>query len=179
LRRQDKPLYCLVEPGGIEPPTFFGFLIDKPLGEITPWIIEQWRVDSRKAGKTATAINRSVASLRAALSKALDWGLLDIHPLAKLKPIRTDNNGKVRTYPPTKKSGSGQPWISGKPASVKNGRAPMNGAKIAVIPFCLHCGTGLLLTISSQWYCSHLTRAYGAVSCSRSHGEMSASIPRR
>jgi hypothetical protein len=99
----------------------FGFLIDKPLGEITPWIIEKWRVESRKAGKTATAINRSVASLRAALSKALDWGLLDIHPLAKLKPIKTDNNGKVRTYPPTKKSGSGQPWISGKPASVKNG----------------------------------------------------------
>jgi integrase len=74
----------------------FGFLMDMPMKAITPWIMEKWRVEQRKNKKAVTSINRSVAALKAALSKAVEWGILDAHPLAKLKPLKADNNGKIR-----------------------------------------------------------------------------------
>ena len=30
------------------------------------------------------------------MSKAVQWGLLDIHPFAGLKPLKTDRRGRVR-----------------------------------------------------------------------------------
>ena len=54
---------------------------DKKLHEITPWLIEKWRTKRKKAGRAATTINRDVAALRAALGKAVEWGLLEENPL--------------------------------------------------------------------------------------------------
>ncbi|HKH21530.1 MAG TPA: hypothetical protein VKB53_11725, partial [Gammaproteobacteria bacterium] len=74
----------------------FRDFLDKPLGELTHWVAEKWRAAQLKSGKSKATVNRDVAALRAALSKAVEWGLIDCHPLAKLKPIKGDRLTKVR-----------------------------------------------------------------------------------
>lgn len=74
----------------------FGAYASRPLVEINPWVIEKWRSEQLKAGKKPAAVNRDLAALKAALSKAVDWDLLPVHPLARMKPCRVDRNGKVR-----------------------------------------------------------------------------------
>jgi integrase len=74
----------------------FRDLLDKPLGELNHWVAEKWRSEQLKSGKSKATVNRDIAALRAALSKAVEWGLIDSHPLAKLKPIRGDRLTKVR-----------------------------------------------------------------------------------
>ena len=43
-----------------------------------------------------TTINRDVAALRAALSRAVEWGSLSAHPLARMKPTSEDESAVVR-----------------------------------------------------------------------------------
>ena len=68
----------------------------KPLDALDTWKLESWRRDARKDGKQATTVNRDIAALKAVLSKALDWGVIDKHPLARVKPLKTDPIGRVR-----------------------------------------------------------------------------------
>ena len=75
---------------------FMADLGNKKLSDVTPWLIEKWRTKRKKAGIAATTINRDLAGLRAALSKAVQWELLDEHPLKKLKQLKTDKAGIVR-----------------------------------------------------------------------------------
>lgn len=74
----------------------FENFLDTPMSEIDHWKIESWRSEQLKNGKKPRTVNRDVASLRSCLSKAVDWGLLETHPLAKLKPVKSDNLTKVR-----------------------------------------------------------------------------------
>jgi integrase len=64
--------------------------IDKPR-------LETWRSNERRKGKKPTTVNRDIAALKAVLSKAAEWEILEKHPLAKLKPIKTDPYGTGRT----------------------------------------------------------------------------------
>ena len=41
-------------------------------------------------------VNRDVAELRSALGKAVQWGFLDVHPLARMKPVKTHAEPIVR-----------------------------------------------------------------------------------
>ena len=74
----------------------FAHLMNRPLNEINLWVIEKWRSEQLKGGKAGTTINRDVTSLKACLSRAVEWGVLDEHPLQKLRPIRTDNLSRAR-----------------------------------------------------------------------------------
>jgi len=76
--------------------TCFGFLNDRPLKEITAWDLQKWRTEQQKAGKAKTTVNRDITALRAVLSKAIEWGDLERHPLQKLKQIKVDDNSRVR-----------------------------------------------------------------------------------
>lgn len=69
---------------------------NKPLKELTPALIDQWRTQRLKNGRTIETANRDIATFKAALSKAVLWGLIDIHPLEKLKLLKRDRNIKVR-----------------------------------------------------------------------------------
>ena len=74
----------------------FLHLMNRPLNEINLWVIEKWRSEQLKSGKAGTTINRDVAALKACLSKAVEWDVLDQNPLHKLRPIRTDKLSRAR-----------------------------------------------------------------------------------
>ncbi|HEY0875209.1 MAG TPA: site-specific integrase [Vicinamibacterales bacterium] len=79
----------------------FAELLDKPLARLSAFDIERWRSARLKAGKSAETVNRDLNTLRGALSRALDWsadlGLgLTVHPLAKVKAVKTDTRAQVR-----------------------------------------------------------------------------------
>lgn len=75
---------------------FLSLFKDNKLNEISPWIIDKWRSDKLKQGLKKSSINREVTALKAALAKAVEWNLIDKHPLAGLKPFRIDSKPNVR-----------------------------------------------------------------------------------
>ncbi|MEQ8691552.1 MAG: site-specific integrase [Pseudomonadales bacterium] len=74
----------------------FGDLKARPLTEITAWVIEKWRAGRLKAGVSKSTLNRDVGDLKAALTKAVEWGLLDASPLASLRPFKLDEGAAIR-----------------------------------------------------------------------------------
>jgi integrase len=66
------------------------------LPEISVLMVENWRTEKLDKGMMPSTVNRNVAALRAVLSKALEWGIVDHHPLERLKPLKIDNSPKVR-----------------------------------------------------------------------------------
>ncbi len=74
----------------------FAHLMHRALNDINLWVVEKWRSEQLKGGKVGTTINRDVTSLKACLSRAVEWGVLDENPLRKLRPIRTDNLSRAR-----------------------------------------------------------------------------------
>ena len=76
--------------------TCFSEFGSKRLNEITPWIVEKWRSTRSKAGIKPSTLNRDISALRSVLSKAVEWGHLQLHPLSRLKPAKIDHNTRVR-----------------------------------------------------------------------------------
>lgn len=68
----------------------------KPLPEITPWLVEKWRSKRMKAGKAQSTINRDLATLKAAMNRAVEWRVIDMNPIARVKPAKVDRKGVVR-----------------------------------------------------------------------------------
>jgi len=66
------------------------------LYELTAWNIEKWKSQQLKAGNKPTTVNRDLAELKAALSKAVEWELLKASPLGKVKLAKVDRSPKVR-----------------------------------------------------------------------------------
>lgn len=74
----------------------FENIIDKPLGEITGWIIEQWRTNRKKSGVKPATINRDLSILKSCFSKAVEWEIIEAHPLLKVKLLKDDSQRIVR-----------------------------------------------------------------------------------
>lgn len=66
------------------------------LPEITASAVDKWRTHRKTAGTADATINRDVATLRSALSKAVEWGMVAQHPLEKVRPLKLDSNKVVR-----------------------------------------------------------------------------------
>lgn len=64
--------------------------------EISVKQIEKWRTLKLKNNMKPSTINRCVNSLRAVLSKAVEWEVIEEHPLRKLKALTLDSAPKVR-----------------------------------------------------------------------------------
>jgi integrase len=100
LEQQYKPWVLEHRRQGIETvrrlETNFGDLKKKPFTDINNWILEKWRTKRLKACISKSTLNRDVGDLKAALTKAVEWGLLDVSPLAKLKPFKLDQTPNVR-----------------------------------------------------------------------------------
>ncbi len=69
---------------------------EKPLIELIPALFDQWRTQRLKDGRTTETVNRDIATLKAAISKAVLWGLIESHPLERLKLLKSDRSIKVR-----------------------------------------------------------------------------------
>jgi integrase len=74
----------------------FAEFLDCPMERLTTWDIERWRKKQHAAGKAASTSNRDITSLKACLQKAVEWGVLDSHPLITLKPRRVDRSAAIR-----------------------------------------------------------------------------------
>ena len=73
---------------------------DKTLPEITPWLIEKHRSARLKSGVTAATANRNMTALKAALNKAVEWGVIKSNPLSALKKMKEDRNANIRYLSP-------------------------------------------------------------------------------
>lgn len=67
-----------------------------PLDEITLLSIESWRIKQQKKGTSQATINRVTNAFKALLNKAVDLNIIDLNPIAKLKPFKIDKNAVVR-----------------------------------------------------------------------------------
>ncbi len=78
----------------------FADWLDKPMCDLTPWLIETYRKHRRDAGIMPVTINREIQRLRAVAAKAVTWGVLAGHPFAAVRPLRHDKTGRVRFLSP-------------------------------------------------------------------------------
>jgi integrase len=74
----------------------FKEFINLPLNEINAQIVEKWRSTCLKNNLAPATVNRNTASLRSVISKAVEWGILETHPLSKFKQLRVDRSPNVR-----------------------------------------------------------------------------------
>ena len=74
---------------------FPGFL-GKPLYDLSPWCVERWQAQRVKAGRSVSTCNREIAALKAALNKAVEWGLLTDNPLRKVKRQKVEYGNRIR-----------------------------------------------------------------------------------
>lgn len=74
----------------------FGHLYSKSLMEVTPWDIQKWRTEGKKKGLKPATLNRQISLLKSVFSRAVDWGVIPVNPLASVKPMRLDAKTVVR-----------------------------------------------------------------------------------
>ncbi len=67
-----------------------------PLADITPFAVERWRSAYLKRKRKPATVNRVLTALKACLSKAVEWRVVDRHPLAGLKLASVDRIGRLR-----------------------------------------------------------------------------------
>lgn len=74
----------------------FGEYSNKPLSALTAWNVEKFKGDRLRAGVMPATVNRDLGRIKAALSKAVEWGLLTEHPLRTVKPAKGADQSRVR-----------------------------------------------------------------------------------
>lgn len=74
----------------------FTHLLQRNLSDITQWDIQKWAAEMQQKGLKNTTLNRRIATLKGVLSKAREWGIIDLSPLAGMKALKTDNAPNVR-----------------------------------------------------------------------------------
>ncbi len=72
----------------------FEFLLDRPMTSINHREIEKWCRNRHKNGIPTATTNRLIAALRACLSKAIDWDVIDEHPLQGFELTGTDSENE-------------------------------------------------------------------------------------
>lgn len=128
---------CFVKPFG-----------EMPLTEFTPAQIDLWRTQRLKDGASTETVNRDIATFKAALSKAVLWGIIDKHPLEKLKLLKTDRSGKIRYLTAAEESQLRESTIS-RDSRIKSNRENANKWRE-------ERGYDLLPDISSHTFADHL-----------------------
>lgn len=78
----------------------FSDFLKTPLSSITPWSLEKWRVARSELGLSPQTINRDLATLKAALNRAVEWGALKETPMKAVKPAKVENDRRVRYLDP-------------------------------------------------------------------------------
>lgn len=74
----------------------FESLTDAPLPEVNRKAVEGIITERRAAGASKATTNRDLTGIKAVLSKAVEWHLLNAHPLAGVKPSKVTTGNVVR-----------------------------------------------------------------------------------
>lgn len=69
---------------------------DAPLDKITAWNLEKWRSARLKDGIQRSTINRDLAALQGAMTKACAWDKLEVNPVSQIKALLVDDSPNVR-----------------------------------------------------------------------------------
>jgi len=74
----------------------FEHLFPRAMVDISPWDIQKWRTEKIKQGLKPATANKKLATLKAVFSKAVEWQIINQHPLRTVKPLKIDSRSKVR-----------------------------------------------------------------------------------
>ena len=74
----------------------FADSLDNSLTSFDVPFVEKWRISRKEKGNQNISINRMLQRLHAVLNKAVEWKVIDRHPFAGLKPLKTDKTGRCR-----------------------------------------------------------------------------------
>jgi integrase len=74
----------------------FKHLMKRPLSSLTQWDVQRYSADMLKKDIKRMTINRRTATLKACLSKAAQWGVIEYSPLAGLKRLSVDEFERIR-----------------------------------------------------------------------------------
>src|SRR5690606_36912425 len=74
----------------------FSSLPDKPSSALSTWALYSWKRDRLKADIQPATVNRDLIALRAALTKAVEWGALASSPAAGVTPAKSDKDARIR-----------------------------------------------------------------------------------
>jgi len=72
--------------------TGFEPLLDRPLAKISPFDVDKTRIARSRKGISNATLNRDLSALKAALQRAVDWGVLDANPLSAVKRRKEDRS---------------------------------------------------------------------------------------
>lgn len=75
---------------------YFDPVMPQRLDAITGRDLEQIRTAWMQAGNKASTVNRKMGSISGVFSRAIEWGYIDTHPLAKMKQLKVDSKGVIR-----------------------------------------------------------------------------------
>jgi len=103
----------------------FSSLLGKKLDKITVQELEKWRTKKLESkAMQVNTVNRTITPLRSAISKAVEWGILDEHVLKGVKTLKCDDT-RVR-YLSAAETEKIFEVLNKREESVKAGRARAN-----------------------------------------------------
>jgi integrase len=102
----------------------FKEFLDQDIDKIVPFQIEKWRNRKIKDGLSPTTINYYLNTLKGALSRAVDWGVIEKHDLNKVKAIRKDNT--VVRYLSTQEEARLRTALKDRDSEIKQSRESAN-----------------------------------------------------
>ncbi|WDJ00326.1 site-specific integrase [Xanthomonas campestris] len=74
----------------------FADLLSKPLTELCAFDLERFKSHRLKAGIKPSTVNRDLSRIRGALSRAVDWGMIEQHPMRTVKQAKGADDSRVR-----------------------------------------------------------------------------------
>ena len=78
----------------------FSHLYKKKMPNITAWELTKWRTEKLKGTNSKplqkASVNRRLMALKAVLSKAVVWNVIEQNPLIHVKPLKLDGDKRVR-----------------------------------------------------------------------------------
>ncbi|MFT4255699.1 MAG: site-specific integrase [Pseudoxanthomonas sp.] len=78
----------------------FGSLYKHELADLSPFDFERIKSKRLKDGIKPATVNRDLSRIRGALSRAVDWGMIDKHPMKTVKQAKGTDDSRVRYLTP-------------------------------------------------------------------------------
>ncbi len=71
-------------------------MLERPLEKVSAWAIEKYLADQRKEKKSTAYGDRGLGYIKTAMNRAVEWSILPVNPLLKVKRVRVDKSKPLR-----------------------------------------------------------------------------------